>query len=296
MNKVIKFFIISTLITKHCFGDTLIPQNTNDELLNKTYTNEEKVLIKKDLNNIKDLCFNSRKSQEKPIYLATAGAPGACKSTILETYLHDQKVQDNFVYADPDQRSLKFMINTYYQSLTCYEIKKYPNYQDILKNAYTKWRDASNYIANNILNYAFEGKYNIAHGTTSTSSVVSSLYKKLKEKDYKIILLLCNAPDETITKALENRAQKQGFVQVAQDDITKKAKMFTERFPTYFEYADEIHIYWTQDFLVGSVHAATYRKGKGLVVHNNEALQKFTEKYDNDRKNKNLPSLNDLAK
>jgi hypothetical protein len=71
--------------------------------------------------------------------------------------------------------------------------------------------------------------------------------------------------------------------------------MFPERFPTYFEYADEIHLYWTQDFLDGSIHAGTYTKEAGLVVHNNDALSSFVVKYDADRIGSQLPSLDQLT-
>ena len=275
---------------------TIVPQEIVDNLLNKTYSPEEKDLISRDLKNIHETCFLNKKpgAENNPVYVATAGGPGACKSTILESYLHDNTL--DFVYVDPDQRALRFMINTYHQSITNYDLKKNSSYEAVLKTAYGKWRDASNYIANTILNEAFSLGYNIAHGTTSTASTMNLFYDKLKQKNYKIVLLLCNLPDETRMKALEYRTKVQGFVQSAPEDVINKSKMFSERFPVYFTYADEIHFYWTQDFLKGSTHAATYTKESGLVVLDKNAFDCFVKKYDDDRKGTALASLNELIK
>ena len=277
-----------TVTQKNQTTESLVPKDIVENL-KKAYSPKEMSLINIDLKNIRETSFLGKvRPTINPIYVATAGGPGACKSTILETYLHDKQ---NFVYADPDQRALKYMINTYYQSVTNYEISKLP-YGVALKNAYSKWRDASNYIAYLILNEAFADGYNIAHGTTSTSSAIGSLYKKLKQKNYKIVLLLCYATDATRIAA---DAQRQGFFQAAPEDIINKGKMFPERFPIYFEYADEIHLYWTDNCLNGSKHVATYNKSQGFVVRNSEAMSCFIKKYDEDRKSSpNLPSFDKL--
>lgn len=291
------FFYLTCLTNWSSLAETqslnlLVPKEIVESFA-KTYSSEEMNLINIDLKNIRETSFFGKTpAKTTPIYVATAGGPGACKSTILETYLHDKL---NFVYIDPDQRALKYMINAYYQSTTYYEISINPSYTDVQKNAYTKWRNASNYIANTMLNEAFAGGYNIAHGATSTTSAIESLYKKLKQKNYKIILLLCYATDETRITANDHRLKTQGFVQATQEDIINKGKMFCERFPSYFEYADEIQLYWTENFLKGSIHAATYTKNKEFIVHDNEALNHFITKYNLDRKNTpSLPSLDEL--
>ncbi len=271
-------------------SEYLIPLDIVNCLL-MPYSEKEMQLIHSDLKNIKEVCLRDKTPNATPMYIATAGGPGARKSTILEIYLHHRP---NCVYADPDQRALKYMINTYHQSLTCYENSTHATYNDLQKNAYTKWRSASNYIANSIINEAFAKGYDIAHGTTSTTSTLEPLYKKLKQKNYKILLLLCYAPDETRIKANEDRTNVQGFVQVTQEDLVNKGKLFHQRFPTYFEYADKIYLYWTQDFSKGSIHAATYERGKKLVINNKEALLNFVAKYDEDRKNSQLPSFDEL--
>ena len=275
-------------------NQTLIPSEYVQNFL-KDYSQTEAELITDDLNNIRQLCFRdiTVPANGEKMYVATAGGPGASKSTILETYLHDK---ENYAYLCPDQRAIKFMINTYLQDFTNYKIREASNLNALLQSAYDKWRGGSNYIATTLVNQAYEKGYNIAHGTTSTGEHVAKLYQKLKEKGYKITLLLCNSTDENRVKALEHRVKTQCFCQVDPEDIIKKGKMFPERFSAYFQYADELHLYWIDDFQKGAILAATLTKGKKMIVHNAEALQKFTEKYDHDRKDKKLEPLPALIK
>ena len=67
--------------------------------------------------------------------------------------------------------------------------------------------------------------------------------------------------------------------------------LFPERFPVYFENADQLEFYWTDDFLKGSLHAATLIRGKELVIHNKIAMKKFVNKYNEDRKGKEWKPL-----
>lgn len=250
----------------------------------KNYSNEERQLIADDYTNISQLCFRNQTSPSgQPVYVATAGGPGASKSTILETFLHGRC---DFVYADPDQRALRFMINTYLQSNTNYEISKAPSLRDILKASYEKWRAGSNYIACKILNDAFVKGYNIAHGTTSTAKEVRGLYTRLKEKKYKIIILLCGSTDQNRINALRTRAATQEFVQSSDEDTVTKGKVFWERLPVYFKYADEIHIFWTQKFNKGSIKAATFDKIKGLIILDPKAYKRFMRQYELARQDK----------
>lgn len=254
----------------------LIPSQFVDSLL-KDYSEEERLLIADDLANIEKLCFRGcLLPKGQPIYLATAGGPGASKSTILETYLKDKP---NFVYGDPDQRALRFMVHTYLASTNNYAISQSSSFGELLHQSYKKWRDASNYIACTILNRAFAKGYNIAHGTTSTAKEVAGLYDRLKQKGYRIILLLCGSTDDNRIKALQHRAKEQDFIQNAAGDAITKGQVFPERFPIYFQFADAIEIYWTEEFNKGSVKAATIERGKKVAIHDPVAYNKFLEQY-----------------
>jgi hypothetical protein len=58
-------------------------------------------------------------------------------------------------------------------------------------------------------------------------------------------------------------------------------------------YADELRFYWIDDFLEGATLAATLERGKGMTTVDAKAMEKFTQKYDKDRKNE--PSLLPLS-
>src|SRR4051812_15928537 len=76
----------------------------------QTYTAVEKELIEKDLQVVRSVCFAGIKPAErKPFYLATAGGPGARKTTILERFILIHPEYQSGVYLDPSQRGLKFM-------------------------------------------------------------------------------------------------------------------------------------------------------------------------------------------
>ncbi len=288
--------VVSVIAAKESLNknpEPLVPLEIINKFLNATYTEEEKELIKLDFDNVRNLCFAGTTVPKGTLeYVGTAGAPGACKTTICETFLCNKK---NFVYLDPDQRALKFMMHTYYQSMNMYAISTCSSYLQCGENAYTKWRDASNYISNSVLNEAYAKGYNIAHGGTATTPAVKFLYKKLKDKKYHITLLLCSSSDQQRQDALNYRANIQGFVQEAKIDVLNKGKMFSERLPTYFEFADVLHFYWTDDFKKGSILAATYKKEAPFVVHNQEAFKQFVKKYNDDRVNMTWPTLESLA-
>lgn len=299
-----KFIIIAftvSLISPFCYASvqTLLATDYINKLLSG-YTKEQVALIQEDKNNIQKLVFRGiTPPKEKPTYIATAGGPGSNKSTLLEKYWANKK---NYVYLDPDQRVLKLMINTYSQEFTHDKIseagiKTRKGWEDYLYKAYTKWRNASNYIVSQLLNEAYAKNDNILHGTTSTSPQVENLYKNLKIKDYKIVLLLCYSSDENRMNALKHRTEVIGSYRLVPEEIVSKGKIFPERFPIYFKYADEIQLYWIDNFLNGEILAATLNKNsKSIIIHNEKAMEKFRSKYNEDRIGKSLEPLEVLIK
>lgn len=210
------------------------------------------------------------------MYLATAGAPGARKSTILERFLESHGEFANLPYYDPDQRGLKFMVHTYYaQSLSAANITKYNDYMYARQAAYTKWRGASNYIALTLLEEAFSQKRSVAHGTTSTGAHIPYFLRKVKNKGYEVVLLLFSC-----------------------EDALKKAKLFPERMSVYFSYADTLHLFWSDDLETQERLAAIFSNGKIQVIDEG-ALEKFQEKFEKDRnrlekEGKKIPSWSKL--
>lgn len=270
----------------------MFPREFIDSFL-KGYSEEDKIKIKKDLEIVEKVTFDEAKpndaSSAQPVYLATAGGPGSAKTTTLETFLQENHLE-NYVYADPDQVSLKNMNFTYRKSLSNFEMASANSNYDALKNAYNKWRGASNYICHEMLQIAFGNndglgdKYSVAHGTTSTSPHMESLYKRIKARDYRIVLLLCYSADETRKAAIEKRENEQAFVQSDPNDVISKGVDFPKRFDDYFRYADEIHFYWNNELHHGKLPkpCARYIKNEhdaDLTVLNKNDWANFCKKY-----------------
>ena len=296
MKRIIKvFFFVWIVLPLPIFASdkTLVPSEIVANFL-LPYSPVEQEAIAKDYKNIHEFCFSQAKDkQQRLVYVAIAGGPGSSKSTILESYLHDHP---GFVYVDPDQRVLKFMINTYLQEMNVYAISRNSDYNDLLKRAYGKWRNASNYIANSILNDAYAERLAIAHGTTSTNKNMPLFYEKLKKQGYKIILLLCGSTDENRLQEINNRETKQCFVQAASEDVKKKERLFFENFPVYFKFADEIQLYWTDRFSEGAVMVGDCSPTFGCKkLHKNfEKLKNAYEDFRKKHADKHLPSFENL--
>lgn len=267
------------------------------------YNEDEKAAIGKDLDVVRSVCLcniNESEDIEKPLYLATAGGPGARKTTILERFLRDNSLLSKTTYIDPDQRALKFMSHTYYsQSLSALVIGDYENYSMAVKNAYEKWRGGSNFIALTLLEDAFLHKRNIAHGTTSTGEHIPKFLAKVKDAGYAITLLLCSCEDAFRKKAIQYRNEEQKFYQSSPEDALNKGKFFPQRMSAYFTYADTLYLYWSDDLATQERLAAVLKDG-GLEVLDMQAFNLFVQKFENDRESlnvegKQIPSWDELV-
>lgn len=278
--------------------EKLIPEQNIDNFI-ANYTPDELTNIKADYEHIRALVKKGKKatSSNKRIYIATVGAPGSCKSTALETFLHNNPAfLQNCLYIDPDQRALKFMTNTYWQSMTCYQASQNASYQACARKAYEKWRGASNYITNNLLNEAYSEGCSIAHGTTSQSPHVAQLYERLKKKQYKIVLIICLSKTETRAQAVAHREETQGFVQSTYQDFHEKEKTIFKNFPTYVKYADTIHLQWVDEFSKPAIAVATLnRKDNKWAIEEKryEYMNNIKEIY-NSNKAEGMPAFEEL--
>jgi len=243
----------------------------------KGYSEEEKEAIEKDLSVVRSVCFSpvTEKKEKKILYLATAGGPGSRKTTILERFIKDHNLNSSVVYLDPDQRALKFMPHTYYsRSLCAFELAKFENYSLAVKNAYEKWRGASNYITLTLMEEAFAQQKSIAHGTTSTGDHITKFYPKLKEAGYEIVLLLCFADDDFRQKAVQYRNDEQKFYQSTPEDAVSKGKSFYQKIQNYFTYADTLYLFWSDDLQTNERLVAIVTEGK-TEIHDSEAFNKI---------------------
>lgn len=255
-------------------GSSLVPQEIVESHL-KGYGAETLELIEKDRDVVSKALFYGKTPVENPEYLATVGGVGASKSTILDRYYLMK--DPNYVLSDPDQGALVRMIYTYIPGKSFGHFAMGVSVKKVLEGLYDKWRGASNYISNDILNKAYQGRYNIAHGTTSQGMPVAS-YQKLKENGYRIHLILCAAPDATRQSAVEHREKYHAIVQSTADDWLSKVDVIYKRLRDYFDHADQLDIFWTQDFEQGSILAAVFKKGR-LTVKDKKAYEAFLDDY-----------------
>jgi hypothetical protein len=240
------------------------------------YTEEEIHLINKDLDVVRSVCFGNLQNTEHRFYLATAGAPGSRKTTILERFVSNHPKFQGGVYLDPDPRTLKFMVHTYYAtSLNPLSIATIGNYDEIIKNAYEKWRGGSNYICLTLLEESFALGRSVIHGTTSTGSHVPDFFAKLKENHYEIILLLCACPDEVRFEAIDYRNRVVRFYQSSNEDAVAKGKLFLQKMDSYFAYADKIYFFWSDSLFSTERLAAVWSEGK-FEIHDQEAMDSYS--------------------
>lgn len=248
-----------------------------------TYTDKEVQLIEKDLEVVRSVCLANTYNTDSRFYLATAGAPGARKTTILEKFVANHMEYHGGVYLDPDARALRFMAHTYYaQSLSPLTIALTNDYDQVIQNAYNKWRGGSNYIALTLLEEAVAAGRSIIYGTTLTGGHVPDFLAKLKEHDYQIVLLLCSCTDSLRQEAVSYRNRVVRFYQSSPEDAVAKGKFFSQRMGAYFAYADIMYLYWSDSLFSPERLAAEWRNGK-LEVYDQDAMQLFVEKYEADR-------------
>jgi hypothetical protein len=249
----------------------------------KGYSAEELSLLQKDLKVVRSVCLEGTQNTLKRFYLATAGAPGARKTTIMERFLSAHPEYQQGVYLDPDPRTIKFMVHTYHAiSLSPLAISYVNQYDQVIKNAYEKWRGGSNYIVLTLLEEAFAAGRSVVHGTTSTGSHIADFFAKLKENDYEIILLLCSCPDEVRYEAVDYRNCVVCFYQSSPEDAVAKGLLFPQKLAVYFTYADQLYFYWSDNLFSPEKLAGVWHDGH-LEIHDSQAMQHFIDKYELDR-------------
>ena len=235
---------------------------------------------------VHELAF--RDAQEVPagapcVYLATAGAPAAGKTTLLEQELHENPRYAGAVRTDPDVYAMRSMVHTYHDFLMSPRFAVTASSHRVAqRRAYDVARAWSNVLANEVLNAAFAGRYHIAHGTTLTGDGVPALLSGMRASGREVDLLLCYATDDVRLEAVQRR-ELQGNYQADPEDVRNKGRLFPTRFPVYFEHADNLTLFWRPAAAASAVRAATYAQGKRNVL-DPVAFQAFVEQFDSARK------------
>jgi len=264
----------------------------------KVYSEDEIQSLQKDLTVVRSVCLDGTENAERRFYLATAGGPGARKTTILEKFIVSHPEYQKGIYLDPDPRTLKFMVHSYAQSLTPLVIASTKDYANVIKNAYEKWRAGSNYIVLTLLEEAFLAGRSIVYGTTSTGVHISDFFTKLKENDYQIVLLLCSCPDEVRFEAVDYRNNTVRFYQSSPEDAVAKGILFPQKMESYFSHADQLYFYWSNTLFDDERLGGIWKDGK-LEIYDQDAMQCFINKYELDRaalavKGETIPSFKEF--
>lgn len=213
------------------------------------YTADELAREKADIRDIfqKIIAQNPVKEQ---VAIITCGAPGAGKTTLIKQ--DRQKAFESgrsIAYVCPDDVCLQGQERTYKS-----EVKSLG-----LKEAYRKWRPASNAANQLILGNLVREGYAFYFGSTSTSPFTYKFFQFLKDKGYRIKLIHLSSDDSVRWESITTRDKE--FVQTSEADIVSKGKTVPERIrDTYLKYADEIAFYFRPNVASDAIHAATWIK------------------------------------
>jgi len=235
---------ILSLVPKNYFLDVALIRN-----LLKGYTTESGRFVNytaEDLQRIYDDCVELQKTtflgvRKERDYVTTAGAPGAGKSTLLDRYI----AQKGYALIDPDEGSLRGMKSSFIYDVV---------HEIVPKDAYYKWRPASNFIANVLLAYAFENGYAIAHGSTMTSPYSKCEFQAAGKYGYNRRILHLTCSDDLRQASEQHRRQKKVYedpipFHCTDEDLVSKGKAFYERLPDYMDplNAEEVVFYLRMD-------------------------------------------------
>ena len=210
------------------------------------YSEADLKLIHKDYLALREKTFEN--AEERLDYVVTAGGPAAGKSTLLEDEMGKKRA-----YVDPDRSCMQHMENTFLADSRTPE------------DAYTHWRDASNFLSNVYLALALRDGYAIAHGSTmATSHAKNALQAIAGSYNYSTTVMHVTCPD-SVREASEEARRGSGVVQCTPEDFVNKQKLFFTLLPDYLQAASKVEFYY-RGGMTKAVHVATYKDGKLTVI------------------------------
>lgn len=235
------------------------------KLLDK-YEADDLELIFKDFLLLKEKTFGQ--ADKAKVYVVTAGGPGAGKSTFFEEFKETLGVK--FAYIDPDRSCLLHMRNSYGQDLK----SKVRTPQE----AYTHWREASNFLANVFLAHALDQGYAVAHGSTMADPRSIDALKMIGGGYGYHRTLLHFTCEENLRRDSELKRREGGIVQCTDDDLVNKGKQFHERLAGYLEQSEEIVFLYRTD--METVVEYGKKKDKELTITQDILKQKAVKEHD----------------
>lgn len=198
------------------------------------YSPQELFLIEQESDRLYEMLSSGCVAEARDFTLS-AGGPGSGKTTFLNDWV---TMMTPSVYADPDETVLKNMV-MYLDDLNANQYG-----DDTLAMAYTKWRPASQYICNTIINRAAADGFNITYGTTATGPAIKDIFDAVHQAGYKTNILIFSAPEAVRLESAQLRQIQDESRSITATDLVEKGKTFYGRLPVYFEKAMSFSLYF----------------------------------------------------
>lgn len=222
------------------------------------YSAAEMALINAEIERIyADLTKNAKPSDKKTFYITTGG-PGAGKTSLVSAAQKGDGMLSRAIHIDPDE-----------------VIKSFAPYSNAIAQAgdtdsarvaaYGKWRWASVYIANTMVNKLAADGFDIVLGTTGTSPAVGHIYDAAHRAGYGSVLLMCHANEETRLASVAKRFETERRFTPEADVKEKGNKLFPEVVALHLGKAHQAFIFWRGAVDSAPVLAAEYHGGQTVV-------------------------------
>lgn len=222
------------------------------------YTFEESEKVRADIEDIFKTVFNKETVSQRPEAVMTAGAPGAGKTTLLRQTIEQAPEEPKFPYICPDDICLKSQKRTYLA-----DIEQAQDSASLRRNAYTKWRPASNGATHLILAHLIKEKIPFYFGTTSSSDKTGQFFAFLKSQKYTIRVIHVSALNDVRFASIQKRDKT--FIQTTEKDTYEKGLLVPQRInDAYLKYADVIDFYYRPNVDANAIHAATWVREDGI--------------------------------
>ncbi len=222
----------------------------------------------------------------KPLYIASAGGPGAGKSTALFQY-----VSSLFNVDVPKEAwhesSLSEAMSKIFTEVPAALVS--PDRRGILSLAlknrdeptsdrafYLKWRWASNFLSNVALNVAFQNRRNIVHDTTLSGRTALDNLKALKNSGYCLAVFMQGAPLRTREEAADKRNET--FFQSLKGNVTDQDTAFAEKISQIVPLTDLAVIGWRNAANEEAKQVAKIANGT-LLVLDEEGFERYCSAY-----------------
>ena len=269
-------------LRKLLFGDAYSISEKNEA----GYSDREKKLLLNLAQEEKNY-ISSLPSYKRPVWISTAGGPGAGKSTALSqniAKLFDIAVEKEawsegslqtatraifpilpFSLISPDKRSLP-------------SIAACENVGDAIDESfYKKWWNAIYFLSGVAINASLTYGKNAIYDTTFTSEKAINSVTQAKENGYYTATLMLGASDEVRHKSVQKR--NKAYVQVFPHNVTKQNDAFAESIPKVLSLSDEVMLAWRDGVSNSSYNVACVQENQRLTVLDENGFEAFCNTY-----------------